>query len=134
MCMAPDTLQPVLCSPYDGTPVKVIDSQQDWAKIEAAGLAGWVPQASLVTGFEMHTVSQRFPDLCVMQKSSTDEAAIYATPAANSPVLYSLKHQNSSVLSYIFIIGSASDEWYAVFHPNGIYGFMESKWFYARNG
>lgn len=134
MYMTPDTQQPVLCSLYDGAPVKVIDSQQDWAKIEAAGLTGWVPQASVVTGFDMLKVTQRFPELCVWQEILTDEAAIYAAPTADSPVLYSLQHMDSSVVSYISVIGSTSDEWYAVFCPRGICGFMESKWFYAGNG
>lgn len=132
--MTPDTQQPVLCSLYDGTPVRVIDSQQEWAKIEVAGLAGWVPQASLITGFDMLTVTQRFPELCVWQEILTDEAAIYTAPTVDSPVLYSLKHLDSSVISYISVIGSVSDEWYVVFHPKGICGFMESKWFYAGNG
>lgn len=116
---------------YDGAPVKLLGAEPGWFRIEVASRIGWVPQASLVTGFDMLMVSQHFPDLSILQESLTEDAVIYALPTVDSPVLQPLKPLSPDALSRFSVIGSVSDTWYVVFSPEGISGFIEGKWLSA---
>lgn len=130
----PDASREPLCTLYDWAPVRIIETKQDWAQVAVANLVGWVPKASLLAGMDMLDVDQRFSELRVLQESLTDDAAIHALPDAASPVLYFAKSLDSSVFNYLFVMGCTPDGWYLVFNPDGIYGFMETKWFFAGNG
>lgn len=130
----PDATKESLCTLFNWAPVQIIGTQQDWAQVAVANLVGWVPLASLVTGMDMLDEDQYFSELRILQESLTDDAAIHALPDTDSPVLYFAKHLDSSVFNYLFVMGCTSDGWYLVFYPDGIYGFMESKWFFAGNG
>lgn len=130
----PDASTEPFCTLYDWAPVRIIETKQDWAQVAVANLVGWVPQASLLAGMDMLDVDQRFSELRVLQESLTDEAAIQALPDTGSPVLYFAKNLDSSVFNYLFVMGCTPDGWYLVFNPDGIHGFMESRWFFAGNG
>lgn len=130
----PDASREPLCTLYDWAPVKIIETKQDWAQVAVANLVGWVPKASLLAGMDMLDVDQRFSELRVLQESLTDDAAIHALPDTGSPVLYFAKSLDASVFNYLFVMGCTPDGWYLVFNPDGIYGFMESRWFFAGNG
>ena len=134
MYQRPDAAEDALCTLYDGAPVRVLHTQGDWTSIEVAGMTGWVPQASLIAGMDMLTVPARFPDLTILHEVLSDETLVYASPSTDAPVLYSLECLDASDLDAFWIIGFVSDEWYAVFNPKGISGFMEAKWFYPGNG
>ena len=88
----------------------------------------------LLTGMDMLDVDQRFSELRVLQESLTDDATIHALPDSDSPVLHFAKRLDSSIFFSLVVVGCTSNGWYLVFDPNGIYGFMESKWFFAGNG
>ena len=130
----PDASTEPFCTLYNWAPVRIIETKQDWAQVAVANLVGWVPQASLLSGMDMLDVDQRFSELRVLQESLTDEAAIQALPDTGSPVLYFAKSLDASVFNYLFVMGCTPDGWYLVFNPDGIYGFMETKWFFAGNG
>lgn len=130
----PDASTKPLCTLYDWAPVRIIETKQDWAQVAVANLVGWVPKASLLAGMDMLDVDQRFSELRVLQESLTDDAAIHALPDTGSPVLYFVKSLDASVFNYLFVMGCTPDGWYLVFNPDGIYGFMESRWFFAGNG
>lgn len=127
----PDASTEPLCTLYDWAPVRIIETKQDWAQVAVANLVGWVPEASLITGMDMLDVDQRFSELRVLQESLTDDAAIHALPDAASPVLYFAKSLDASVFNYLFVMGCTPDGWYLAFNPDGIYGFMETKWFFG---
>ena len=130
----PDTSKEPFCTLYDWAPVRIIETKQDWAQVAVANLVGWVPKASLLAGMDMLDVDQRFSELRVLQESLTDDATIHALPDSDSPVLHFAKRLDSSIFFSLVVVGCTSDGWYLVFDPNGIYGFMESKWFFAGNG
>lgn len=130
----PDASTEPFCTLYDWAPVRIIETKQDWAQVAVANLVGWVPKASLLAGMDMLDVDQRFSELRVLQESLTDDATIHALPDSDSPVLHFAKRLDSSIFFSLVVVGCTSDGWYLVFDPNGIYGFMESKWFFAGNG
>lgn len=130
----PNPSRDQICTLYDGAPVRLLGTEPGWFRIEVAGRIGWVPQASLVTGFDMLMVSRHFPDLSILPESLTEDAAIYALPTVDSPVLQPLKPMGLDALSRFSVIGSVSDAWYVVFSPEGISGFIEGKWLSAGCG
>ena len=117
---------------YNGTPVKVLERQGDWVRVQIAHLDGWMMAEYLAFGRDANRVQRAFPGMVGLESLEDREMPLYAQADENSPVITSRSISHS--LEY-WILGVVDEEWYFVyFYHDGIGGYIQQKWFWEGNG
>lgn len=117
---------------YNGTPVKVLERQGDWVRVQIAHLDGWMMAEYLAFGRDANHVQRAFPGMVGLESLEDCEMPLYARADENSPVITSRSTSHS--LEY-WIVGVVDEEWYFVyFYRDGIGGYIQQKWFWEGNG
>ena len=117
---------------YNGTPVKVLERQGDWVRVQIAHLDGWMMAAYLAFGQDANRVQRAFPDMVGLESLEDREMPLYAQANENSPIIAS---RSISYSMEYWILGVVDEEWYFVyFCHDGIGGYIQQKWFWEGNG
>lgn len=117
---------------YNGTPVKVLETKGDWARVQIAHLHGWMMADYLAFGREMNQVQPAFPGMVGLESLEGQELPLYTRPDESSPV--SLRRV-IFYEPYYWIIGAVDEEWYFLyFFEEGTGGYIRQQWFWEGNG
>lgn len=128
----PRRTAPSLGKFYNGTPVRVIERQGEWARVELAGLTGWMMADYLAFGADMNRVQPAFPGLVGLESLAGQEMPLHTAPDTTSPVA---ARRNIDYWGDYWILGAAGEDWlYVYFFQEGIGGYMKQAWFWEGNG
>lgn len=117
---------------YNGTPVQVLERKGAWARVQLAGLSGWMMADYLAIGVDMNQVQPAFPGMVGLDRLEMQPMPLYARPDEHSLVIE--KREITHYVPY-WIVGVVEDGWYYVyFFQEDIGGFMKQEWFWSGNG
>ena len=122
----PDRASRSLGKFYNGTPVKVLQQQGDWCKVQIGldgYLTGWMMKKYLAFGDQMEAVDCAFPDKTFAEDH--EFCPLYDTMALE-------KHHAAS--GDYWIVGVVEDDLYIVVTTNGESGYVPQEWFWEGKG
>lgn len=129
---APDLKAKSLGQYYAGTPIKVLERAGDWARVDIAGVTGWMRADYLAFGKEANAVAPSFPERVGQDSLEGKEMPLYGWLDEAARPLYKRSINNAMAF---WIIGIVGEEWYHVyFFQEGIGGYMKQGWFWEGNG
>lgn len=124
---APDVRAQTLVMLYRGTPLRVLERTGNWARVQLAGLSGWVQADALALGEDMNGVRPAFPPLMGADSTQGRPMPLHERPDAASPAP---RQRDLKDDRYYWIVAEVEDDWYYVyFFPEGIGGYMPQAWF-----
>lgn len=131
----PDCKSRMLGSFFHGAPVRIIDQQADWVYVRIAEYYGWLPKSSIKVENEMlEAVPSAIDHLHLKAVAFQEEAPIYQFPSANADVSFRLCKDKNLVFEKSIILGVIDEEWYMIWTPNGVEGFIQACWVTEGNG
>lgn len=109
---------------FSGAPVRILQNQREWCFIEIAGLQGWLPTETISRGADMTSVDDAHIRQLTISDAGRAGGALYSTPDTASEILCCLNE--ASHVSDFFVIGKINDDWYLIWNPDGIGGFVQA--------
>ena len=117
---------------YTGTPVKVLETQGEWAQVDAFGVRGYMMKKYLATGQDAEMIPTAFPSLAMMEYAAQRGLDVYKAPDIRASITGRVYGWNGNTLQ-MFIIGVAGDDWLIMFTLNGQHGYIRSEYFMPIN-
>ena len=120
---------------YSGSPVRILQTQGDWAQVEVYGVQGYMMLRYLTFGESMANVSSAFPYRVITKQAAVQGVNIYTQPDSSSPVVGTIgKGFGDAPIHGLHIIGAVGDDWYHVSLDDGLSGYVQVKDFWEGNG
>ena len=95
---------------YNGTPVRIVGTQGEWAAVNIFGVTGWMKQEYLAFGQAGHQVEPVFPARVFAW--SNGNHGVFSGPSASKPLVSSENPQQD-----LLVLGIVGEEWYHVWFP-----------------
>ena len=124
---SPDKKSPSLGKYYSGAPVRILENNGEWAKVDILGVQGWMMTEYLAIGDEMMSVEYAGPWLSTRDGG----AALHSAPNEEAAVESGVEAGYGSMK----IIGIVDEEWYHVwFYRDGCGGYFHASDLWEGNG
>ena len=124
----PDDASAVLGGYVRGAPVRVLEADGEWTRVDVLGLEGWMRNDSLAVGDAMRQIDYRGPWLAAVGGS----AMIHEQPLQDSPAVCVI---DDSWTAAFYVIGCYNDEWYHVWScTDGTSGYIHKDDLWEGNG
>lgn len=94
---------------YNGTPVRVLKKQGDWALVDVFGVQGWMMKKYLAFGSEGRRVEAAFPSRTAVETKK--DHPLFAAPESGKPIACFESGQT------LLVLGIVGEEWYHVWLP-----------------
>lgn len=107
---------------YNGTPVRVLEEQGDWTKVEIGldgRFTGWMMKQYLLPGEQVTTFDTAFPQLCLREEYEGSSQ---------------VARQNSADYYIIGLLESEQGNQYILLGGDGVTEYVPAHWLYAGNG
>ena len=131
----PSQEAPSLGKYYSGTPVHILQTSGDWAKVDIYGIQGYMKLRYLTLGAAMETVQSAFPYRVVTEHAASLGVTIYALPDLSSQVTGLVgKEGLHASFNAFHILGVVGEDWYHISVENGQSGYVQAKDFWEGNG
>ncbi len=107
---------------YNGTPVRVLEEQGDWAKVEIGldgRFTGWMMKQYLLPGGMVTTFDTAFPQLCLREEYEGSSR---------------VARQNTADYYIIGLLESEQGNQYILLGGDGVTEYVPAHWLYAGNG
>lgn len=106
----PDRAASSLGRYYNGTPLRILEEKDDWARVDIFGITGWMMKEYLAFGEKGHTVERALPTL--VQLDDKVHHYVFETPATDRPII-SCEYTRESLL----VLAVVDEKWYHVWFP-----------------
>lgn len=113
---SPDRSSTSLGKYYNGTPVHVLKTEDEWVKVEILGRQGWMMKKYLFFGGKNHPLSCDTAAMPQLQLKGT-ELRVYTEPVRNSMHRVFGMMPGYHAIDDMRIIGILGNEWYHVWFP-----------------
>lgn len=131
----PSQAAPSLGKYYSGTPVHILQTSGDWAKVDIYGIQGYMMLCYLARGAAMETVQSAFPHRAITEQAATHGVIIYALPDLSSQVTGLVGKEVPHVsFNGFHILGVVGEDWYHISVENDQSGYVQVKDFWDGNG
>ena len=122
----PDKKSTSLGKYYSGAPVRILENQGEWARVEILGVEGWMMTEYLAIGDEMKNVDFAGPQLMTIEEG----AMLHAEPAEETAL-----SRVEAYFTSMKVIGIVNEEWYHVwFYQEGSGGYFHANDLWEGNG
>ena len=124
---SPDKKSPSLGKYYSGAPVRILENNGEWAKVDILGVQGWMMTEYLAIGDEMMSVEYAGPWLSTRDGG----AALHSAPNEEAAVESGVEAGYGGMK----VIGIVDEEWYHVwFYRDGCGGYFHASDLWEGNG
>lgn len=96
---------------YNGTPVRILDTKNDWVQVDIFGITGWMMKAYLAMGSAGHEVEAVFPSRVAAENYQYHY--VFAQPTTRQPIA-----SYEGLQQGLLVLGIVGDEWYHVWFPD----------------
>ena len=122
----PDQKSTSLGKYYNGAPVRILENQGEWARVEILGVEGWMMTKYLAIGEAMKAVTPAHPQLQTLEGGSM----LHAEPNEDAAI-----GTVSGNYASMKIIGIVDELWYHVwFYKEGTGGYFRADELWPGNG
>ena len=115
---------------YNGTPMRILETQGDWVRVDIFGISGWMMKQYLAIGDDGYHVEAMFPSR--IPANPTTHHYVYAGPDRDQPAFCASCEEIGESLLVLAVVDG---DWYHVWFPDGERtGYVEQKYWYEGNG